>query len=192
MIRREEPDTSPADLDEEAMAALARGQNDALNAIMDRWSKPVTAFLYRSIGDYETALDLAQEVFVRLYRSRHTYKRRGTFSSYLFTIATNHAKNHFRWKSRHPEAELDEKSNQSIAGAGLDHLDPRARLEKSEDAQRVRDALLSLPDKLRLPMILFYYDEMSHAEIAGIFSCSEKTIETRLYRGRKLLGEKLS
>ncbi|MDF1754522.1 MAG: RNA polymerase sigma factor [Verrucomicrobiales bacterium] len=170
-----------------AMAALAAGDDDALAAIIKRWQGPITSFLYRTVGEYDTALDLSQEVFVRLYRNRRAYKTGGKFSSYLFMIASNLAKNHFRWKSRHPECHLDSEWGKGVAGDGVSHVDPGAHLERSEKGVQLQQALLSVPEKLRIPVILFYYEDYSHTEIAKILKCSRKSVETRIYRARQIL-----
>lgn len=165
------------------MQALAEGDDNALNEIMNRWHKPIVSFLYKTIGDYDTSLDLAQEVFVRLYKNRLKYTSGKKFSSYIFTIAVNLAKNHFRWKSRHPEASIGDCEEVAIASS----LNPQCELEKDEEARTVRLAVLSLPEKLRIPVTLFYFEELSHKEIADVMQSTSKSVEARLYRARKLL-----
>lgn len=169
------------------MQSLAEGNDEGLNEIIERWQKPITSFLYQTIGDYNTALDLSQEVFVRLYRNRERYKSGKSFSSYLFTIASNLAKNHFRWKSRHPEAQLD--NEKLLIEATVS--DPYLELEKDERGAKVRAAVLTLPQKLRIPVTLFYFEGMSYAEIAEVLNTSTKTVETRLYRARQALKSEL-
>lgn len=180
--------SSKNEQDQLAMQSLAEGNDDALNGIIERWQKPITSFLYQTIGDYNTALDLSQEVFVRLYRNRKRFKAGKSFSSYLFTIASNLAKNHFRWKSRHPEAQLDSEKLPPEAKIS----DPYSDMEKDERSAKVRDAVLTLPEKLRIPVTLFYFEGMSYAEIAEVLNTSTKTVETRLYRARQALKSELS
>ena len=187
MSHSDDPRSNHADT--AAMAALRDGDDTALNAIMDRWQEPITAFLYRTVGSYETALDLSQEVFVRIHRSRSSYKEGGNFSSFIFTIAANLAKNHFRWKGRHPEVPFDSglsRGHNSREGS------PSEYMEKTEESARIKKSIHSLPEILRVPVILYYFHEMPHSEIANILKCSEKTVETRLYRARKKLKSLLS
>lgn len=184
---------NPADDDAADQAILVRlrdGDDLALNELMVRWRKPILAYLYRTVGHYETAADLAQEVFVRVYRSRKRYRPKGSVSSYLFTIAANLARNHFRWSKRHPEAALDDDFVGGIESES-GSTDPSARLERSEDSACVRAAVQRLPEKLRAPVILFHFNELPQSEIAKILGCSKKTVETRLYRARKLLRDLL-
>jgi RNA polymerase sigma-70 factor, ECF subfamily len=182
------PLTSPLE-DSATMLALVQGRDTALNEIISRWQLPITTFLYRMVADRETAVDLSQEVFVRLYRNRANYQASDRFSSYIFTIASNLAKNHFRWKKRHPESRLDEDFASEQPGGDFSHGDPGAQLEQSEEAVRVRQAIHSLPGKLRVPIILYYYHDLSQAEIGEVLKCSEKSVENRLYRARKALKE---
>jgi RNA polymerase sigma-70 factor (ECF subfamily) len=88
--------------DAELMASLAAGEDLALNALMARWSERVIAFLFRMTGRRETAVDLAQETFVKLYQARGNYRPQGAFSTYLLAFAVNLARNHARWQARHP------------------------------------------------------------------------------------------
>jgi RNA polymerase sigma-70 factor (ECF subfamily) len=189
MMDRDDSSELPADDDAADRAILVRlrdGDDLALNDLMDRWRKPILAYLYRTVGHYETAADLAQEVFVLVYRSRRRYRPKGNASSYLFTIASNLVRNHFRWSKRHPEAALDDDFVRHLESDPAS-TDPSTRLECDEDSARVRAAVQRLPEKLRTPVILFHFNELPQSEIARILRCSEKTVETRLYRARKLL-----
>jgi RNA polymerase sigma-70 factor (ECF subfamily) len=186
MTESEELNNSDEAVGRSLLLRLKDGDDLALNALMDRWRKPILGYLYRTIGDYETAADLSQEVFVRVYRSRRKYRPSGSATSYLFTIAANLARNHFRWSKRHPEAELTDAvtSHLQSESAGSN---PSAHLERDEASAKVRNAIQRLPEKLRTPVILFHFNELPQSEIAKILSCSEKTVETRLYRARKLM-----
>jgi RNA polymerase sigma-70 factor (ECF subfamily) len=172
------------------MRRLMDGDDSALALIMERWRKPILAFLYRIVGDYETAADLSQEVFVRLYQSRHRYRPSGSFSSFIFTIASNLSKNHFRWRKRHPETELSDKIVATLEENSTG-TNPSTRLERSEEGTKVKMAVQQLPEKLRIPVVLFHFNDLSHAEISGILKCSVKSVETRLYRARKMLKDLL-
>ena len=128
----EAPDPSSNEQDNARMLDLSRGDDLALSRIMERWQAPIISYLYRTTGNYEMARDLAQEVFVRLYKNRKNYRSGGNFSSYIFTIATNLAKNHFRWKGRHPEVQLEEDTEAQRVGEDTAHLDPSIYMEKLE------------------------------------------------------------
>ena len=187
---RGEASPSEDEADQQLLLRLRDGDDLALNDLMDRWRKPILAYLYRTIGDYETAADLAQEVFVRVYRARRRYRPKAKASAFLFTIAANLARNHFRWTKRHPEAALtDEVANRMEEDSS--HADPAHALEQTEIGAAVRSAVQRLPEKLRTPVVLFHFNELPQSEIAEILRCSEKTVETRLYRARKILRERI-
>lgn len=179
--------------DIELMERLAKGDDLALNVLMDRWSERVTGFLFRMTGSREGAIDLAQETFVKLYQARTRYRVGGKFSTYLFAIAGNLARNHARWKRRHPTVSLDAPPEDAFAIPPP--VDPRrtpletaAALEKTAAVDR---AFQSLPEDLREAMALFIYEGMSYVEISTMVGCSKKAVETRIYRARQLLKEEL-
>ena len=168
------------------MKRLADGDDLALNGIMHRWKDRLVSFLQRSTGNHHVALDLAQETFVRLYQSRDRYKPDAAFATYLFRIAANLARNHARWRSRHPAVSLD-----AVTGLADRLRDPEsgpdAQMEKDEAFARIERALATLPPELREALHLFTYEEMSQGEIARALGCSVKTVETRVYRARQML-----
>lgn len=181
--------------DHELMARLASGDDLALNTLMHRWSDRIISFLYRMTGRHEAAVDLAQETFVKLYQARDRYRPRGgEFSTWLFTIASNLAKNHARWRSRHPEVSLD-----ATAGDGTRSLPEPCSAAASPDQvavsreteEQVRAAILALPGDLREALLLFTHEQLGYADIAHITHCSAKAVETRIYRARQILKERL-
>lgn len=177
---------TPPDADILAMQRLASGDDLALNEIMDRWRDKVAAFLQRMTGDAATAEDLAQETFVRLYQHCLSYSPNAAFATYLFRIAANLARNHQRWRSRHPTVALEDEP--AAMGDWTGHAaapDDAAKI--SDRLQAVEAAIATLPSELREAILLFTYEEMSYAQIAAAARCSEKAVETRIYRARQML-----
>jgi RNA polymerase sigma-70 factor (ECF subfamily) len=190
--------TTSQDPDSLLMERLQRGEDLALNALMDRWQAPLIHFIFRYIGDQTEALDLAQETFVRVYENRMKYKPgRGKFSTWLFTIASNLSLNFVRWQKRHPNIPLDPGEEGHEGGHSLQEKFPSAEAtpwEKSvlnERAEAVRKAIQALPHDLRTTVLLFEYESMSYAEIASVLNCTPKAVETRLYRAREVLRKAL-
>lgn len=178
--------------DVESMTRLAQGDDLALNEIMDRWTPRLGAYLLRFLGSENDAADLVQETFVAVYRARFRYRPTAKFSSWIFGIASNLARQKLRWRQRHPEVALElelEKTN----SFRQDHVadDPSTRMQAKETAAAVRAAVISLPAELRETLILGVYENLSQAEIARILGCSTKAVETRLYRARQLLRKEL-
>ena len=178
------------DADVAAMQRLAAGDDLALNEIIARWQQRVGSFLLRMTGNHSTACDLAQETFVRLYQNSASYKAEGTFTAYLFRIAANLARTHHRWRTRHPAEPLDaiQKETEPVSESAA----PDAALAQSETTHLVKLAVQQLPDDLREALVLFSYEEMSHADIAATLGCTAKAVETRIYRARQVLKERLS
>jgi RNA polymerase sigma-70 factor (ECF subfamily) len=170
------------DPDNEAMLALAAGQDTALHAIMDRWREKVAAFLYRMTGNYQTAADLAQETFVRVYQGRYRYAAGRPFGTWLFAIAANLARNHARWRTRHPETNLPHEE---------DHIDPAADpsivAANRDQVRAVQKCIGELPHDQREALVLSVYHDLSHEEIAASLGCSTKAVEHRIHRARKYL-----
>lgn len=178
-------DSSP-DADIVAMQRLAAGDDLALNDLMQRWKDKVAAFLLRMTGSSTTAVDLAQETFVKLYQSRARYRPTAAFPTYLFSIAANLARNHARWKQRHPTVSIDDVEGHVPESAEA-RPGPDEQLEHNEQMQRVEKALAALPADLREAMLLFTYEDMGYAEIAAAAGCTSKAVETRIYRARQIL-----
>jgi RNA polymerase sigma-70 factor (ECF subfamily) len=194
MIERLSPITTETG-DHELMARLAAGDDLALNALMRRWSDRIVSFLYRMTGRHDAAVDLAQETFVKLYQARARYQPRGgEFSTWLFAIASNLAKNHARWRSRHPEVSLDAPADDqinSLPEPRSTEASPDHAAVSHETQERVRAAILALPDELREALMLFTHEQLGYADIAHIMGCSPKAVETRIYRARQILKERL-
>lgn len=181
--------------DHELMARLASGDDLALNVLMQRWSDRIISFLYRMTGRHDAAVDLAQETFVKLYQARDRYRPRGgEFSTWLFTIASNLAKNHARWRSRHPEISLDasaEDGTSSLPEPRSSAAPPDQFAIAQETEEQVHAAILALPSDLREALLLFTHEQLGYADIALITLCSPKAVETRIYRARQILKERL-
>jgi len=180
--------------DHDLMTSLAGGDDLALNTLMDRWGGRVITFLHKMTGQREVATDIAQETFVKLYQARGRYKPQGNFSAYLFAIAANLARNHSRWKSRHPTVSLDatDTDGTGISAEPVDrNQTPGEAAESAEKMRAVHAGFQQLPADLREAMTLFIYEGMGYAEIASISGCSQKAVETRIYRARQILKEQL-
>ena len=187
--------TDAEDRDRADMERLAAGHGAALNELMERHSTPVFHFLCRMLGNEDDAVDLAQETFVRVYRAREGFRSNSKFSSWLYAIAANLARNHFRWRARHPNVSLD-----IPAGAGEEPLGstlpakepgPRESALAHERTEAVRAAVRRLPEDLREAVVLCEWEDKSVAEAAEILGATVKGVESRLYRARKLLRQQL-
>ena len=172
--------------DEELMTALQRDDEASLDALMTRWQIPLRSFLYRFLQNEHDARDLAQETFVRIYQKRASYREGARFSTWMFQIALNLARDHARRRIRRPVDSLEDAPEPS------DHRSPTTDALAAERASAVRAAIAGLPDDLRSALVLAEYDDKSHAEIAAIVGATTKAVETRIHRARELLRKKLA
>ena len=178
------------------MKRLIAGRDAALNELMERHAGKLFNYLIRCLQNEEDAADAAQETFVRVYQHRAKFDTSQRFSTWLYAIASNLVKDRYRYRIRHPQVSLDAKSE----ATGTDFREalpqpgptPAETLAAHERAESVRQAVGSLPEELRTPLILSEYEELSHAEIGEILQCSAKAVETRIYRARKQLRAALS
>lgn len=186
--------------DEAALLALQQGDASALNRLIGRWQRPLHSFAYRYCQNQSDAEDLVAQTFARLYQQRTRFRPDTRLSAWLFTTLTNLCHNHHRWKRRHPTVNLES----GPAGAGdepargpsqdnlvSDQMSPDQALERDEALAAVRAAIGRLPHDLKVTLLLHHYDRLSYREIAEITGCSERGVETRLYRARLQLREML-
>jgi len=177
------------------MERLVAGSDTALNDLMERHAAPVFHFLCRMLANEEDAADVAQETFVRVYRSRASFRATEKFSTWLYTIAANLARNHFRWRSRHPTVSIESESGSgaaSLAGVASRELPPDRQAQAAERAGQVREAVRSLPPEMREAIVLCEWEDRTVAEAAAILGTSPKSVESRLYRARRLLRNRLA
>jgi RNA polymerase sigma-70 factor (ECF subfamily) len=188
--------TTPDDARDRAdMERLAAGHDAALNDLMERHATPVFHFLCRMVGNEDDANDLAQETFVRVFRACTSFRTSEKFSTWLFTIAANLARNHFRYRSRHPNVSLETETveTEQTLGSTLPANDPAPNEQAlaAERAEAVRTAVGKLPEDLREAIVLCEWEELAVAEAAAILESTPKAVESRLYRARQILREKL-
>jgi RNA polymerase sigma-70 factor (ECF subfamily) len=177
----------PAD-DRANLLALQRGEASGLNHLISRWQRPLLGFAYRYVQNSADAQDLVAETFVRLHEQRGRLRPDTNLSAWLFTALTNLCHNHHRWRRRHPSVALDE------AGGDLVSRDqaPDSALAQDEALGALRAAVDDLPHELKVTVLLHHYEHLSYREIAAITRCSERGVETRLYRARLHLRRELA
>ena len=177
------------------MERLTTGHDAALNDLMERHATPLFHFLCRRLGNEDDANDIAQETFVRVFRARASFRTNKKFSTWLYTIAANLARNQFRWRSRHSDVSLEAgtpKTDQTLGSTiAADDPVPGERVLAVERADAVRAAVGRLPEDLREAIVLCEWEERSVAEAAVILEATPKAVESRLYRARQILRERL-
>jgi RNA polymerase sigma-70 factor, ECF subfamily len=186
--------TGGEDQDRDDMARLCAGQDAALTALMDRHGERLFHYLVRQLGNETDAAEIAQETFVRIYQHRARFQPAQKFSTWLYAIATNLLRDRYRWHRRHPQVSLEA---EDPAGVPVKETlrenapSPSDQMDSAERAAEVRKAVASLPEDLRTPLLLFEYEGLGHAEIGAVLNCSAKAVESRLYRARARLRQRL-
>jgi RNA polymerase sigma-70 factor (ECF subfamily) len=177
------------------MESLAAGHDAGLDNLMERYGHRLFRYLLRLVGDENEAEEIAQDTFVKVYQNRAKFDSRHRFSSWVYMIATNSARDQLRRRQRRrelPSAATDADSDETPSSNSHDPaLDPRESLEARETGDIVRSAIHSLPGELRIPVILSEYDGLAHRDIARILGCTVKAVEMRLYRAREALRDML-
>ncbi|MBK8464841.1 MAG: sigma-70 family RNA polymerase sigma factor [Chloracidobacterium sp.] len=182
--------------DHALIEATKSGDEQAFAEIMSRYRNPITNYLYRFLNDYEEAVDLAQETFVRVYFAIDRYHTQFAFSTYIYRIATNLAISEIRRRKRRKllsltglfQAEGDETTEyQPPDKRPL----PDAELIDGERDQTIAAAIAALPEKYRVPIILRDIEGKSYDEVAEIMGLGLGTTKSRISRARGLLKEKL-
>ncbi len=182
-----------SDADLEIVVRLQSGDDRAFDELMDRYKRPVVNFVYRMLNDAGDADDVAQEVFVRVYRSIKRFRADGRyrFSTWLFQIARNQAIDVLRKRKRRPlemRAFHEEDGDEPVSpGRSADR-----EAHVKEVGEAVARAVSVLPEKQKTVLILSEYHDHSHAEIASIMECSVKSVESRLARAREALRRRLA
>lgn len=184
-----EASTTPLE-DADLMRRVQAGDEGAFASLMERWERPVKAVIARIVLNASEAEELAQETFVRLWHYRARFEATKPLKPWLLGIAVNLARNRLRWWKRRPVValeewmELPEQGSKGATGS-------EGTLETAERVQAVRDAIATLPVDLREALVLFEYEQLSHAEIAEAVGATAKAVETRIARARQKLRQAL-
>jgi RNA polymerase sigma-70 factor (ECF subfamily) len=188
---------SEAKLSDHALIESAReGDETAFAEIVARYKNPITNYLYRFLNDYEEAVDLAQETFVRVYFAIERYHTNHAFSTYIYRIATNLAISELRKRKRRTLLSLtglfqsDDADETEFQPPDKRPL-PDENLLDDEKGRVISKAIATLPPKYRVPIILRDIEGLSYDEIAEIMKLGLGTTKSRISRARALLREKL-
>lgn len=183
--------------DHQLIEATKTGDEAAFAEIVNRYRSPLTNYLFRMLSDYEEAVDLAQETFVRVYFAIERYHTDYAFSTYIYRIATNLAISEIRKKKRRKLLSLTSFFQTDDSGDAQEFHPPDNKSLPDEDLievernRTIEKAIATLPDKYRAPIVLREIQELSYEEIAQILGLGLGTTKSRISRARGLLREKL-
>src|SRR6195256_3321832 len=182
--------------DAEVMLRVKAGDQPAFDYLVQKYRRPLVSFMYRMARNTAVAEDLAQEVFLRVYRSRVTYEASAKFTTWLYRIATNLAVNHAR-DTRHQRPEntvsLDQPDEDSGRTLDLPDRAPSAEetLVQRERLMGIRRKIEALPERQRLAVVMHKYQQMDYRQIAEVLKLSESATKSLLFRAYETLREQL-
>jgi RNA polymerase sigma-70 factor (ECF subfamily) len=183
--------------DVQLMLDVKSGDDSSFELLLRKYRTPLVNFLYRLVRDSAAAEDLAQEVFLRVYRARGQYMPTAKFTTWMFRIATNLAFNALRdGRHRQLEISVDRNGDEESEQPGLEVADRQPTIEveliRRDRAAVIRRAVESLPEKQRAAVLLHKYQEMDYDEIARILGCSESALKSLLFRAYETLRVELA
>lgn len=182
------------DYDAELMLRVKEGDGASYALLLEKHRVAVIHFLYRMVQNHAIAEELAQEVFLRVYRSRSTYEPSAKFTTWLFRIATHLALNWLRdGKSERGQEHLDDDSLDLPVRQVRDHRPTVEQvLVHQVKLEEVRRAIAALPEKQRAAVLMHKYQEMEYSQIAKVLNCSESAVKSLLFRAYETLRARLA
>lgn len=192
------------ELDDELMERFQKGDEDAFTLLVRRHEKPLINFIAQFIGDRDSAEDLAQDTFIRIFQAAPRYKPgRAQFNTWMYHIASNLCKNELRNRARRGRHWVDNtvKDEEEDAGAGIESrianapadasYEPDVVLQRKELRDALRKAIAALPEQYREPLVLRDIQGLSYEEISKVLGIRAGTTKSRINRARLILKDKL-
>jgi len=182
--------------DAEVMLRVAAGDDGAFDYLVEKYRRPMISFMYRMTHNQAVAEELAQEVFLRVYRSRQTYAASAKFTTWLYRIATNLAVNYARdTKHERPENVVCIDEPDTETGLTVDVPDGNLNAEQTilrrERLAAIRKQVEALPERQRMAVIMHKYQNMDYKQIAAVLKLSESATKSLLFRAYETLRETL-
>jgi RNA polymerase sigma-70 factor (ECF subfamily) len=187
------------DLDAQLMLRVKDGDEHSFGVLLEKHRNPIIHFVYRMVQERAVAEELAQEVFLRVYRSRGTYEPTAKFTTWLFRIATHLALNWLRdgrneRGHQRLDAQRESENDGDLPAREVSDRKPSVeqRMVYETRLQEVRDAIALLPGKQRAAVLMHKYEDMEYAQIANVLECSESAVKSLLFRAYETLRARLA
>jgi RNA polymerase sigma-70 factor (ECF subfamily) len=180
--------------DAELMLRVREGDTESFTLLLERHRSPVIHFLYRIVQNQSVAEELAQEVFLRVYRSRANYEPTAKFTTWLFRIASHLALNWIRDR-RHERGQesLDQETQDGMVRQVSDRgVSAEHALVRESKFEEIRRAIQGLPEKQKAAVLMHKYEEMEYSQIAAVLECSESAVKSLLFRAYESLRARLA
>jgi RNA polymerase sigma-70 factor, ECF subfamily len=182
--------------DAEIMLRVRAGDDDGFNFLIEKYRKPIVNFMYRMVHNQAVAEELAQDVFLRVYRSRETYRAEAKFTTWLYRIATNLGVNHAR-DTRHERSAqtiyLDQPDQETGTTPDVADARPGAEEElvRDERMRAIRKHVMALPERQRTAVLMHKYQGLDYKEIGAVLHLSESATKSLLFRAYQTLRDRL-
>jgi RNA polymerase sigma-70 factor (ECF subfamily) len=176
--------------DSELVQSTLSGRESGFEELVRRYQRPIAAYVYRMVGDYDAALDLTQEVFIKVYASLSRYRPEFKFSTWIYKIAHNAAIDHLR---RHATREAIANSETDRVEVTIEtrRLSPEQESERTERCSEIETVVQLLPPPYRELILLRHSQDLSYEEIAEVTGLPLGTVKNRLFRAREAMREQL-
>ena len=189
--------TTPNEIDIALMLRVKAGDEDAFRELIERHQRAVISVIYRALGDAWESEDLAQRVFIQVFRSARRYQPTAKFTTWLYTITHNAIRNEYRRRGRHAAESFDALTQPGATGepgaqlADPQAIDPGQIVIERELQEQIQAAVQLLPETQRTAVILCRFEGLPYEEIATVLNCSVSAVKSLLHRARETLKEKL-
>jgi RNA polymerase sigma-70 factor (ECF subfamily) len=182
--------------DADIMLRVKAGDESAFQYLVEKYRRPMVGFMYRMAHNAAAAEDLAQEVFLRVYRSREGYEPSAKFTTWLYRIATNLAVNHARdTRNERPDKTVSLDEPDDTTGQTMDVPDSTLTVEQNilrrERLAAIRQRVHALPERQRMAVIMHKYQQMDYRQIGEVLKLSESATKSLLFRAYETLREQL-
>jgi RNA polymerase sigma-70 factor (ECF subfamily) len=176
--------------DRELVAIAVNGFDGSFEELVRRYQRPIAAYVYRMVGNYESALDLTQEIFIKVYNSLSRYRAEFKFSTWIYKIAHNAAVDHLRRSSTREQSLVAGTESDSFElPIESSHLTPEQESERKERRGEIESVVRALPSNYRELIILRHSQDLSYEEIVEVTGLPLGTVKNRLFRAREMMRQ---
>ena len=176
--------------DRELVATAVSGVEGSFEELVRRYQRPISAYVYRMVGNYESALDLTQEIFIKVYSSLRRYREEFKFSTWIYKIAHNSAVDHLRRNcTREQSLVLGPEGDQFDLPIESTRLTPEQESERKERRGEIESVVRTLPANYRELIILRHSQDLSYEEIVEVTGLPLGTVKNRLFRAREMMRQ---
>ena len=176
--------------DRDLVATAISGVDGSFEELVKRYQRPISAYVYRMVGDYDAALDLTQEIFIKVYSSLARYRAEFKFSTWIYKIAHNSAVDHLRRNSTREQSLVNgTEDDQYELPIESGRLSPEQESERRERRIEIETVIRALPGNYRELIILRHSQDLTYEEIVEVTGLPLGTVKNRLFRAREMMRE---